>query len=99
MDKIMIIDDNKDYLFSMETFLKRKGFEVVTTSEGETAVELIQKEKPGIILLDVMMESLYSGFEIWRKMNADPELKKNSDYRYFRDGRRDWGQRGCENRS
>ena len=35
-----------------------------------------QKEKPKIVLLDVMMEALYTGFEIWRQMNADPELKK-----------------------
>ena len=76
MDKIMIIDDNKDYLFSMETFLKRNGFDVVTACEGETAMDLIQKEKPKIVLLDVMMEALYTGFEIWRQMNADPELKK-----------------------
>ena len=76
MAKIIIIDDNKDYLVSMETFLKRKGFEVITACDGQTAMDLIYKEKPGIILLDVMMESLFSGFEIWRRLKTEPELNK-----------------------
>lgn len=76
MDKIMVIDDNKDYLFSMETFLKRNGFDVITAGNGETAMDLIQHEKPDLVLLDVMMETLYTGFEIWRQINADPQLKK-----------------------
>ena len=40
--KVCVIDDNKDYLFAMETFLTRNGFEVTTAEEGEsgTAGEL-----------------------------------------------------------
>ena len=76
MNKIAIIDDNQDYLFSMETFLKRKGFDVVTASDGEAATKILHEEKPDLVLLDVMMETLFSGFEIWRRMKADGELKQ-----------------------
>jgi DNA-binding response OmpR family regulator len=76
MAKIIIIDDNRDYLFSMETFLKRKGFEVIAACDGQTAMDLIYREKPDIVLLDVMMETLFSGFEIWRRLKTDPELNK-----------------------
>jgi DNA-binding response OmpR family regulator len=76
MAKIMIIDDNKDYLFSMETYLKKKGFEVNSAFDGQAAMDIINKEKPDLILLDVMMESLFSGFEIWRRLKSDAKLKK-----------------------
>ena len=74
--KIAIIDDNTDYLFSTETFLSRNGFKVFTAEDGKTGMDLIKKEKPDLILLDVMMESLFSGFEVCRQLKSDPELKK-----------------------
>ena len=74
--KIAIIDNNTDYLFSTETFLSRNGFKVVTAEDGKTGMDLIKKEKPDIVLLDVMMESLFSGFEVFRQLKSDPELKK-----------------------
>ena len=60
--KIVMVDDNTDYLFTMETFLKRNGFEVQTSDDGRKGLELISKETPDIVLLDVMMETLFSGF-------------------------------------
>ena len=74
--KIVIVDDNTDYLFTMKTFLSRNGFEVETASDGQTGIELIIKERPNLILLDVMMETTFSGFEVCRQMRNDPELKK-----------------------
>jgi DNA-binding response OmpR family regulator len=73
---IVIIDDNTDYLFTMETFLTRNGFNVETASDGNTGVELIKEKRPGLIMLDVMMETTYSGFEVCRQVRNDPELKK-----------------------
>jgi len=73
--KIIIIDDNKDYLFTMQTFLERNGFEVQTANDGKTGLELVKNEMPDLILLDVMMESLYSGFEVYRQLRADESLK------------------------
>ena len=73
--KILIIDDNTDYLFTMKTFLSRNGFEVETASDGQTGMELIRKEHPNLILLDVMMETTFSGFEVCRQIRNDTELK------------------------
>ncbi len=73
--KILIIDDNSDYLFTMETFLSRNGFTVVTADDGEKGLELIRKENPDLVLLDVMMTSLYSGFEVCRQMKNDPKTR------------------------
>ncbi|MCG2721623.1 MAG: response regulator [Thermodesulfovibrionales bacterium] len=73
--KIIIIDDNTDYLFTMETFLKRNGFETLTAEDGKKAMELIQKERPDLILMDIMMEGLFSGFQLSKKLQSDPDLK------------------------
>jgi len=73
--KIVVVDDNTDYLFTMETFLKRNGFEVFTADDGKKGLELIRKEGPDLVLLDVMMESLFSGFELCKKMRSEDDLK------------------------
>jgi CheY-like chemotaxis protein len=73
--KIVLVDDNTDFLFTMETFLQRNGFEVHTAADGQKALELIQKEQPDLILLDIMMETLFSGFEVCKQLRSDDELK------------------------
>ncbi len=73
--KIIIIDDNPDYLFTMKTFLTRNGFKVETASDGNSGFELIRKHQPDLVMLDVMMENTYSGFEVCRLMRNDPDLK------------------------
>ncbi|MCD4744239.1 MAG: response regulator [Desulfobacteraceae bacterium] len=74
--KIAIVDDNTDYLFTMKTFLSRNGYEVVTAPDGEKGMDLIREEKPDIIMLDVMMETTFSGFEVCRQVRNDAALKK-----------------------
>jgi two-component system alkaline phosphatase synthesis response regulator PhoP len=74
--KILIVDDNPDYLFTMETFLKSNGFETLTAEDGKTAMERIRTERPDMVLLDVMMETRFSGFEVCKKIRTDPELEE-----------------------
>jgi len=73
--RIIIIDDNPDFLFTMETFLKRNGFETLTAEGGQKGLDLIKEERPDLILLDVMMESIYSGLDVCKKVRTDPDLK------------------------
>lgn len=73
--KIVIIDDDSDYLFTMETFLNRNGFETLTAENGQEGLDLIEKERPDLILLDVMMQSIYSGLEICKRLRSNPDLK------------------------
>ena len=60
----------------MSTFLDRNGFQTFTAEDGQQGVALIEKEHPDLVLLDVMMETLYSGFEVCRKMRTEPNLKE-----------------------
>jgi len=73
--KILIIDDNPDFLFTTETLLKRNGFATLTAQDGKKGLELAQQEHPDLVLLDVMMETLYSGFEVCKRIKTDPHLQ------------------------
>jgi DNA-binding response OmpR family regulator len=73
---IIIVDDNQDYLFTMKTFLTRNGFTVETASDGSSGMELIKTLQPDLIMLDVMMETTFSGFEVCRQVRQDSALKK-----------------------
>jgi CheY-like chemotaxis protein len=73
--KILLIDDNADYRFTMGVFLERNGFEVVSAENGELGWKMIQAQGPDLVLLDVMMETLFSGFEVCRLVRTDPKLK------------------------
>ena len=73
--RILIIDDNRDYLFSMGTFLERNGFEVLAAEDGRKGLDMIKEERPDLILLDVMMESIYSGLDVCKAVRTDSELK------------------------
>ena len=73
--KIVMVDDNTDFLFTMETFLQRNGFEVHTAEDGQKGIDLIKKERPDLILLDIMMETLFSGFEVCKQVRSDEDLR------------------------
>jgi len=73
--KIVMIDDNKDLLFTMSTFLNRNGFDTLTAEDGKAGLELVEKEQPDLVLLDIMMETLFSGFEVCKRLRTNPALK------------------------
>jgi len=74
--KIVIVDDNTDFLFTIETFLQRNGFEVLIADDGQKGLEMIRKEHPDLILLDTMMETLFSGFEVCKQLRSDIEKRE-----------------------
>ena len=78
--KIVLVDDNTDYLFTMETFLNRNGFEVITSDDAEKGLAVIRSERPDVVLLDVMMETLFSGMV--DELGID--YKQWPDYDYFK---------------
>ena len=73
--KIVIVDDNHDLLFTMETFLSRNGFEVLTADDGRKGLDLIKENNPDLILLDIMMETTYSGLDVCKEIRSDTRLK------------------------
>ncbi len=72
--KILVADDNDDIRDMLALLLRRLGHAVVVAADGETAVALARREKPDLILMDVMMPRL-SGLEAARKIHEIPDLQ------------------------
>lgn len=87
-NKILLVDDEPDILEFISYNLIKEGFEVFTSNNGKEAIKLAQKERPDLIILDVMMPDL-DGIETCRVIRETPELKdvliafltaRNEDY-------------------
>lgn len=87
-NKILLVDDEPDILEFISYNLVKEGFEVFTSNNGKEAIKLAQKERPDLIILDVMMPDL-DGIETCRVIRETPELKdvliafltaRNEDY-------------------
>lgn len=72
--KILVVDDEPNILLSLEFLMKKKGYEVFIARNGAEAIELIGKELPHIILLDVMMPEV-DGYEVCELVKKDSKLQ------------------------
>ncbi len=73
--KILIVDDAQDMLNLMESRLVSEGFEVIKCSDGVTGFELLVKDPPDLILLDIKMPKM-DGYTFIKQMHRDEELLK-----------------------
>ena len=60
--KILVADDDLDYLFQMKLNLQNMGYEVITAESQEETEELLNETRPDLAIYDLMMESEDSGF-------------------------------------
>lgn len=67
MEKILIIDDDKDLCFVLKRFLSKHGFEVLEATSGRAALEILDSVEPNLILCDFRLEDM-SGSSILRKI-------------------------------
>jgi DNA-binding NtrC family response regulator len=55
MAKVMVVDDEKDIRISSQRILESKGYDVVVAKNGDECLKIIEKEKPDLVLLDILM--------------------------------------------
>lgn len=70
-EKILVIEDETDILEVIAYNLKREGYDVVTSTSGEDGLEKIEKTKPNLVVLDLMLPEV-DGIELCRKLKSDP---------------------------
>ena len=73
MEKILIIDDDKDLCFVLKRFLSKHGFEVTEATSGKAALEILENMVPDLILCDFRLEDM-SGSSILRKIKEKNPL-------------------------
>lgn len=69
--RILIVDDDALNIKLLAAQLSSKGYSVITASDGETALEKVEKDHPDLILLDLMMPGM-DGYEVTARLKADP---------------------------
>ena len=74
--KIVLIDDEEEFIRYAKSFIERKGrYEVAVAKNGKEGLELITAQKPDVILCDVLMPVM-DGFELFKTVKKDPGLSK-----------------------
>ena len=69
--KILVADDESHILHVVSLKLRNAGFEVLTASDGQEALELAQTQRPDLLITDYHMPQL-SGLELCQKLKQDP---------------------------
>lgn len=73
--KILIADDEPNILISLEFLMKREGYEVVLARDGQEAIDAILRERPALVLLDVMMP-VKTGFDVCHEVRANEAVRE-----------------------
>ncbi len=73
--KVLLVDDDPDFVQATKTVLESKSYEVIVAKEGEEGLRKAKTEKPDLILLDVIMP-LKDGFTVAEQLKKDPQLKE-----------------------
>ena len=73
--KILLVDDDADFVESTKTVLESKPYEVIVAVNGDDCLRKAREDKPDLILLDIIMP-IEDGFTAAEQLNKDPELAK-----------------------
>lgn len=73
--RVLLAEDDRFLRKAAETALKRHGFTVFPTVDGEEALRMARADTPDVVLLDLIMPKL-QGFEVLRALKADPATAK-----------------------
>ena len=68
---ILVVDDDPEILGMLDIRLGKRGYHVISAADGEQALEQASKEKPSLVVLDVMMPRM-NGWEVARALRQDP---------------------------
>jgi DNA-binding response OmpR family regulator len=68
--KILLIDDDRDFLMATKLILEKNGFEVLTAENGKDGVNTIRSAGPDLAIVDMMMETWGEGFSVISEVRA-----------------------------
>jgi CheY-like chemotaxis protein len=71
---IMLVDDDPDFIELNRHILESRGYRVVSCFNPEDATKLMEKEKPALIITDLMMKELSSGFSFTKVIKENPSF-------------------------
>lgn len=75
MAKVLVVDDDPDFVKVTSKVLEKAGHEVVSAANGAKALKAMRQDTPDVVLLDIMMSYILDGLDVSRQMAEDPDLK------------------------
>jgi DNA-binding response OmpR family regulator len=74
--KILVVDDDRDLVTSMKTYLEARGYHVNVAHNGIEARAELERERPDLVVLDIMMDYDTDGFNVAYKLKDEPETSR-----------------------
>ncbi|MFQ5802711.1 MAG: response regulator transcription factor [Candidatus Methylomirabilales bacterium] len=71
--KVLVVDDEQDILDLIRYHLEREGYQVVGCGDGKTALDLVDRERPDLMILDLLMPGV-DGLEVCRRLRQDSSI-------------------------
>jgi len=78
MKKVLIVDDHAEVRRLVEMTLRVGDYKILQAQNGQEAIEAARKEKPDLIIMDIMMPGDIDGLEVTRVLKNDPETKDST---------------------
>lgn len=72
MSKILIVDDDPDFVEVARLVLESQGYEVISAADSDQGLAKVREEKPDLVILDVVMASVLDGLHMSEEMHKDP---------------------------
>ncbi|MBN1581722.1 MAG: response regulator [Anaerolineae bacterium] len=76
MPRILVVDDDPDFVEIIRTILLTESYEVDTAANGDQALTKVRAGKPDLIILDIMMSTILDGVSVSQELHKDPELRE-----------------------
>ena len=75
MSKILIVDDDPDFVEATRIVLEGAGYDTASAANGDESLEMVRADKPDLIILDVIMSTILDGLNVSQQLQDDPEHK------------------------
>jgi CheY-like chemotaxis protein len=76
MAKILVVDDDPDFVEATRMVLEKAGHKVISASNGKTGVKRVRDDKPDLVILDVIMDSVLEGLSVSQQIHEAADLTK-----------------------
>lgn len=74
MKKVLIVDDEPNIIMSLEFLMKKSGYEIFIARDGEEALQILNKQTPDIVILDIMMPKV-DGYEVCQYIKKERQME------------------------
>ncbi len=76
MAKILVVDDDPDFVEVMRTVLMADGHEIISAGSGAEGMRQVARQQPDLVILDVIMSTVLDGLTMSQRMADDPEFRQ-----------------------